>query len=224
MPALPDVNKCLRVVLQHNYGTDIDVISRFFVQYAGVSPTSAQLDTWCSDMATNWGTNVAPITSNTVTLANVYATDLSSPLGYAGESPAGIGGGLTGLPLSADACGVIAYEIGRRYRGGHPRGYWPVGDALYLSEPQTWSDTFVGLMFDAFSGFFSELLADPWTGAGTLTQVNVSYYQGFQVITNPITGRARNVPTVREVPQVDQVLTLTARARVGSQRRRLGKS
>jgi hypothetical protein len=50
--------------------------------------------------------------------------------------------------------------------------------------------------------------------------VNVSYYNGFTVVTNPTTGRARNVPTLRGTPVVDTVTGIVARVQVGSQRRR----
>jgi hypothetical protein len=37
-------------------------------------------------------------------------------------------------------------------------------------------------------------------------QVNVSYYEGFRVVTDPVTGRSRNVSQLRsEGPEVDRI-------------------
>ncbi|MGO9750265.1 MAG: hypothetical protein ACLP8S_05560 [Solirubrobacteraceae bacterium] len=52
-------------------------------------------------------------------------------------------------------------------------------------------------------------------------QVNVSYYEGFQVVTDPLTGRSRNVSQLRsEGPVVDRITGFSINPKLGSQRGR----
>jgi hypothetical protein len=88
------------------------------------------------------------------------------------------------------------------------------------SQPGQWNNAFVTAVQTGVTNFFTAVLGAGWTGAGTLTHVNVSYYSGFHVVTDPLTGRARNVPLVRVSPVIDTVTTIVARASFGEQRRR----
>jgi hypothetical protein len=116
---------------------------------------------------------------------------------------------------------VSSYTIQRRYRGGHPRGYWPFGVTTDLQNDVDWTAAFVTACNTGFSTFFTALFAAGWTGAGTLTQVNVSYYDGFTVVVSPTTGRARNVPTLRVSPVQDTILIVACKVSIGTQRRRI---
>jgi hypothetical protein len=90
-----------------------------------------------------------------------------------------------------------------------------------LAGPQLWDAGFLSDVLDGVNGYFDDVEAGGWTGAGTLDQVNVSYYSDFDVVISPTTGRARNVPRPRGTPLVSPITTRAARARIGSQRRRL---
>jgi hypothetical protein len=220
MPALPAVPKVIRVALIHSYGEDNDVVTRFFVSYSGTAPTAAQLNTYAAAMITNWGTDLKSLCNAQVKITECVVEDLSSPTSAIGAAVGSTAGTLAGATLTGGTAFVVSYTIARRYRGGHPRGYWPFGDAVTLNDPQTWTAGFTGNVNADLGAFFTDALAAGWTGAGTLLHVNVSYYEGFTVVTNPITGRARNVPTLRATPLVDTVTGIVARTQVGSQRRR----
>ena len=52
-------------------------------------------------------------------------------------------------------------------------------------------------------------------------QVNVSYYEGFEVVTDLRTGRSRDVPQLRPGgPAVDKITGFSINPKLGSQRRR----
>lgn len=54
-----------------------------------------------------------------------------------------------------------------------------------------------------------------------INQVNVSYYEGFEVVTDPVTGRSRNVPQLRPGgPVVDKITGFSINPKLGSQRLR----
>jgi hypothetical protein len=225
LPALPVVPKVIKTDLVGSYGGDTDVVNRFYLQYTGTAPTAGDLDTIANAIGASWDSNIASVCSETaVALSAVTMTDLSTVTSPSVEQPAVFPGTRTGAELPADACFVTGYEITRRYRGGHPRGYWPFGVAADLATAQTWDSGFITAAVDAVAGFFGTIPGLVWTGGGVLSQVSVSYYEGFTAVENPITHRYRNVPNVRVTPLIDAVADIVGRPRVGSQRRRLGKS
>lgn len=226
MPALPDVPKVLKIEFVHSYGTDTTVMSRQFWSYSGSAPNSDDLDTFCVNVGGGWDSNCASLSNAAqVALETVTAIDLSSSTGAEGTGAAAFPGTRDGADLDAATAMVVAYPISRRYRGGHPRGYWPFGSQPDLATPQTWSSGFVTEVADGIIGMNGNTAASGWGGAGILQQVSVSYYDGFVAVENPLTHRYRNVPTVRVTPLIDVVSTeVIPRTRVGSQRRRLGRS
>jgi hypothetical protein len=206
----------------HAYGSDLDVVTRFFIRFTGVNPTVAQLDAFNASVGSEWNTALAAEASTFVNLATVESTDLTTPSSAQATTATDYAGSRAGDEVPASAAAVAAYEISRRYRGGHPRGYWPFGVAGDLTTVQHWSNAFVAEFTASLVVFFGFIVGAGWAAAGTLDHVNVSFYHGFTVVTNPSTGRARNVPTLRGAPIIDAVVGIVGRARVGSQRRRLG--
>jgi hypothetical protein len=223
MTALPAVPSVLDVSLKWSYGSDVDVISRFFIQYSGTAPTAGQLDTFCAAVGAEEATEFAALRHSTTESLECTAVDLTSETSAQGTAVLSTVGTLSGVALPADNCALVSYEINRRYRGGHPRGYWPFGSSTEINSPQLWSSGFVTTFGTNVASFFSAILGDGWSGAGTLLHVNVSRFEGFTVVTNPVTGRARNIPKVRTTPLIDTVTALVARQQIASQRRRLGK-
>lgn len=222
MAVLPNVAKTVRVAMIHSYGSDTDVVTRFFIRYSGTAPSSAQLDTFCASCVAAWGAFMVTECDPNVSLTEVTAVDLSSPSAAQGVFADTIPGTKSGGTLPASTAVVSSYVFGRRYRGGHARGYWPMGVETDVGGPQTWDGGSIGGFQTAVDGFFGLVIAGGWSGAGTLDHVSVSYYHGFTVVINPSTGRARNVPTLRATPVVDVVTANAVRQRIGTQRRRLG--
>jgi len=224
MAPLPVVPSTLRVACKHTWDLDTDVLSRFFITYTGSAPTAGQLDTFCTAVASAWASDLAPLCPSDIVLTEVEAIDLTSATSAQGLATVSDAGSRSGVTLSADTCLLVGYEINRRYRGGHPRGYWPFGVQADLFNAQTWASAFVSACATDFASFFAAVIAAGWSGAGTLSHTNASIFEGFTVEISPSTGRARNVPTKRASAVVDAVTSLAVRSRVASQRRRLGKS
>jgi hypothetical protein len=220
VPALPDVPKVLKLALVHLYGANLDVVTRHYIAYSGSAPSDADLNAFCEAVRNNWDEDVKPLCSDDVELKLVEATDLTTVTSAIGSFATSVEGTRTGTPIPAASCVVQSYEIARRYRGGHPRGYWPCGVNTDLAGSLEWSSDAIADFQPGLDAYFADALASGWGGAGTLTHVNVSYYEGFTVVTDPITGRARNVPTPRDTPVIDTISSTIVRARVGSQRRR----
>ena len=220
MPALPNVSKVVRSALEGKWSSGGIAVNRFYVRYSGSAPSSADLTAFAGTLATAWSDNMSAHVHEDFEITGATCIDLSSPTSAEGAVVVGMPGALTGGLLPADACLVMANLIGRRYRGGHPRVYLVAGDDTKITTEQFWDPTFVSTIEGAWAALISEYAAGVWSSGGTITHVNVSYFEGFTVVISPTTGRARNIPSRRSPPLVDDVLTYAGRTRIGSQRRR----
>lgn len=221
MPALPAAPGCVQIKFKGSRTATAVWLSRLYIHYTGTAPTAAQLSSYLTALATNFGTNIIPLIQAATALTELDATDLSSAVGATATLASAQTGTRAGSSLPGQACTVVSYEIARRYRGGHPRGYWPFGADNDITSEQTWGTTFTSAVATGFQNMITSMLGAGWTGAGTLTHVNVSYFSGFTVVTNPITHRARNVPTLRVSPTVDTISAYVVRPSIGTQRRRI---
>lgn len=218
MPPLPAVPNVLRADFQWKIGGDTDAATKLCFRYSGGPPNPTDATNFAalmwSDMSSLMGLCVA-----SVSLEGVKVTDLSSSSGALGIHTETAAGSRTGDEGPGSLCLLANYLITRRYRGGKPRSYWPFGVAQDLSTQQTWDATLLNAVSTSLAGLFSAIIGQN-EGTTTITDhVNVSYYEGFHVITTP-SGRMKNVSNVRAVPVVDTIVSFGLSARPASQRRR----
>lgn len=219
MPALPSPGKVIRTRLQFTDGTDTNILNTLHFSYTG-TVSSADLTSFNTTLGTDWGSYMKAYITENVTLESITSTDLSSDLGAEVETAIGTTGTNSGTKMPSSVCMVIKLEIARRYRGGHPRNYLTGFPTSYLATADTWSTTEANDIVSSYGTMISALLADAPADAGTVGCVNVSYYNGFTAVENPLTHRYRNVPTVRETPVVDNVNSFGVNYKVAAQRRR----
>lgn len=222
MPALPSVPQVVRAQFNFTVGTDVLARCRAFYHYSGAAPTSLLLGGSANGMMGAWSAAGGPTLQTPQTaLDSVTITDLTSPTAAEGTSTSSaIPGTRSGGELPASASMVLSGTVLRRYRGGHPRSYFPCGVDTDLSTQQTWTSGFVALAYNNLVSFLTDYSAWEWSGSGTLTPVNVSFYEGFTTHTGT-TGRVRNVSTPRTAPLVDTIVGWVARQGIGQQRKRL---
>lgn len=224
MPALPSVAK----VLQLSFGTVNSAkgykdINRIHFSYTGTAPTSVLLNNFAAIALTAFGAALDGAMSTNNVITSLDVVDLSSPTAGVGVANDTIVGTLTGAAVPGDSCVVMSAKIARRYRGGHPRSYLPLGDVTKMADDDTWTTLWLGTVLTAWNGFITAVEGAGWTGAGTLAPVNVSYYEGFTNVT-PVGKRAYSVPTLRVGgPLVDPIVDYIARPKIGTQRKRLGR-
>lgn len=223
MPPLPAAPKVVQLAFQTSSGDGEPVfINRLHFSYTGTAPTSGQLESFAATVLTAWASALCPSMSTEKVAAGCVAIDLSSPTSATAAVTGATAGALTGLKVPDDAAFVMSATVARRYRGGHPRSYLPLGDATSLSTARSWTSGFMAAVVTAWAGFVTALEGAGWAGAGTLGMVNVAYYHGYTLVTYP-SGRSRDVPTVRPGgPLIDPIVGYVPRARLGSQRRRIG--
>lgn len=220
MPALPVVPEVVALDFVYTTLDDTGMQNRTYWQYAGAPPTVSSLGTLVSGARAAWVTYMQPLFNASVNLAVVKAIDLSSPTGAVNEDTTVTPGTRSGAQLPLNCAVVQSFILGRRYRGGHPRNYVPAFSTGDIDHDRIWLPDSVTEFGDAFSSFIAAIGTSGWSG--DVAQVNVSYYSGYAVITLP-SGRARNQPTLRVTPLVDAISDMVTRAKIGSQRKRLGK-
>jgi hypothetical protein len=221
MPALPAVPQVLRVQFHWTIGEDTTTATTLHMHYTGTAPNAAA----CSGLALALGNAMDTMTAltmlNTYSMTAVRVTDLTAAAAGDATSAFSTAGGKSGTMIAAGACALANYQIGRRYRGGKPRSYWPFGWAEEMADPQKWGATFINTCDTALNSFVSTAKGTTVSGTTIDQLVSVSYFSGFHVVTDPVTGRARNVPTLRSGgPAVDDVISQTFNPRIAYQRRR----
>jgi hypothetical protein len=222
MPALPATpSGVVKIALGHSVEEDALVTSSHCLSYTGGAPTSADLEDIATSVSVTWAEYLAPMMTPDGYLGSVTVYDLANPATVEGVWSGSEEGTRTGALPSIATCALMQGHIDRRYRGSRPKLFLPYGVVADSEDINQWTGDFLTEMPEAWGDYITNLAVD---GAGSTVlgdPVGVSYYHGFTVVTSPTTGRARNVPTVRDVPLVSDIISYTLRARFGSQRRRI---
>lgn len=227
MPALPAITGLLRVLLQYTLAAGPTILNRLFFQGSG-STSSTALNTWAGNVATNWGTNIKGSLVPALTLTGVTVEDLTSSISPVGATSVSIAGTSTHLdPPGVEGCLIIKNITAFRSRGGHSRTYiagFPNSNLLSSSATNWNSASAAGFVTNWVAFIGSITGASGPAGYTGLAQVVPNYYHGFTVVTNPITGRARNVPKLIASPTTNAVTSHVANTVLGTQRRRTHQS
>jgi hypothetical protein len=218
MPELPAVPNVLKFQLVWKAYSDVTAMTVHYFQYSGGPPSPANCASMASNMVTVGQIEFQALADVNSGQESCTCTDLSSPTAGQGAGGTPWVGTRSGSSLSPATAILVRHTINRRYRGGKPRSYLPLGTSSDVTTAGLWSNAFVSAVDSAWGSFAAGMLA---SGAGcTITNiVNVSYYKGSTVFIKP-SGRAENRPTPRASPLVDQILGHISEPMIASQRRR----
>lgn len=216
MPALPDVPQVLKAVHTGTQdGEPWATISHWrYVMSGGGAPSSTQLAVACAKFVNSWRDNIRPFIGADAFDDQVELIDLttvSSATGVAPDGDAGAGGPHT---FDLRACILVTKKIARRYRGGHPRTYWPgVAGSQLLDGGRNVDPAVLAGLQAGFTAYYTDIppaiTTDGATGMSSFHEVNVSYHSGG---------------VLRAVPVVDDILGYVVQAQTATQRRRLHRS
>lgn len=187
------------------------------IEYGGTAPTVSDLNTWAGSIADTpphpWKFYLNTFFSHDFTLTEIDIVDLSSSSGAVGLATYSVVGGDT-FPAPTNAASVLTnWKIARRYRGGHPKTFWPpfgddnVQDALHWKSAQITS--FAAQLFP----FWAAVNALAPSGMLPVTLASISYFDKTTVPTPP---------HLRTSPVVDLIIGETTPTKIATQRRRMG--
>lgn len=222
MTPLPNVPGVLEIDHRFTLGNDTNVNTKLHFAYTGGPASAAQLTTLAGMIEAQCASHVMPQFISYAVLNQLTVQDLSdrtAPLGvWSGNTPGVLGGNMN----PASICVVASYHISRRYRGGHPRGYWPMGNQAQNLTAGSWNGTFIGNCTAALQAYVAAVTGMV-SGLTVANQVAISYYHGSSPYTRP-NGQTAYRATLRANPLIDAVSGITCSSRMGSQRRRLKKA
>lgn len=220
MPALPPVPGVFKFLLQWGDGTDTNALSVLHFQYSGAVPTGVDWNNYCSAFNGLQAAEWPIVLDSSSSYMGCAAIDLSVG-GAEGGTAASVVGTRAGNPIGAASSCLIHYPISRRYRGGKPRTYLPMGTDADLLTRQTWTGAFLSAIETFWNTVRVAAVDAGPVGASVVgSQVAVSYYGPPNRLITGSTGRVRTISTVRATPIVDVLSSFQPRPKVASQRRR----
>jgi len=219
---LPPAPGVLKVQLHWTVGLDTTCFNTFHLKFAGSGPSNADCVTLAGTVYADVQATLILSTHPSVILDAVTVTDLSDPAAgigtHTGTAPGTAGGG----PLPANCCVLVNYTVQRRYRGGKPRSYIPMGTDTDLQNPQTFAAASVTNFGVRMNALITDMLGLTWGGGNVTQLVQVSYVGGHTWSqNNPPNGPWKSHPVYRTTPQIDQLTSTVVNPTVGTQRRRV---
>jgi hypothetical protein len=209
MPPLPSPGKVIKLenFFSNENGRGVNI---FHIAYNGNPPSVADLNGLHSAIIASLDYIYNHNGAVSLTVYQQILTDLSSDTGASAEYTDSTTGTVAGAVLPMSAAVVVSWPILRRYRGGHPRSYFPLGTADTLEGTSTidWQASFLTNVQNDALGFMNGVGDYTGPNIGNTTLVNVSYRSGG---------------SLRPTPLVDLLQHPIAKVRICTQRRRLGK-
>lgn len=223
MASLPPVPNVVRLEFKYSVGLDVTSGSRIYFLYSGSVPTDPQFGSWGSAIAQALNDHIVPVMSTSIQVTEIRMTDLGSNTGADLTVNTANAGQRVGVLLPASACALINYSIKRRYRGGKPRTYWPMGVDTDLANPQEWSSVARTTFTSTWSAFLGAVIAGAAGAPNITTLCNVSYYESVPTGSFDPSGKPIMRQELRPNPVVDPILGTSVNPILGSQRRRYGR-
>lgn len=224
MPALPSVANIIRsgFLFGQPAGEALGKVALHFA-FTGGPPSAAQLIDIGNQFMNATDAHLKSLTPNAIHWQSATLTDLTSSTSATGESThASIAGTRGASSVATPLCVMTNYLVSRRYRGGHPKSFWPFGVVGDLGDYNHWDNTLIADVDAGVPAFITACLAASSGGVAISDWVQVSYFHGFTPFTEP-SGRVRNIPNVRATPLVDPLAYAFASSIFGVQKRRRGK-
>lgn len=203
-------------ILRLRFAGSIQTVSPWNVilhwNYTGPQPPSTTLNALCQQFASAWLTHLAPVHHVGVTLTTVEAVDLTAPDAAFGSALVAHVGTLAGTPFPASVAVCVSWKVNYRWKGGHPRSYFPAGVTASTANGRTWTTAAVGQFETAVNGFFGAMNAAA-SGSVTGRLTCLRRYQTLEV----------GQPPVEFTPPLPlDFVTFDVDSRIDTQRRRLG--
>jgi hypothetical protein len=179
---------------------------------------SGDIATLATAVFTAWQSRLKGSMGPNVEVHEVDTVDLSNATGVGNtHTVTPVFGGLSSPLEPSSMCLVQQNKIAARYRGGHPRTYWPIGSQAQLANENTWQTGPLGVYQTQIDNFFDDVLAAGYTASPSLVQVIPRF--SYTYVNDPVGHKYKKERT--GLLAVSPVLSHFLVTRVGSQRKRL---
>lgn len=221
MPTLPSVASVLKIGLVWQIGSDLEAFTNIHAHYSGTAPDNASCAVIAQAVHTSVVSHLQSHMTTNRAIIFVRVTDLTTPSSGIGEYHSGILGTSGGAPLP-DSIGMLArHTIARRYRGGKPKSFTPLGAATDLDPSGDFNAAALATVNTAWVAFWASLITITNAGTSLDRMVSISYFSGSTWQPHPPpANKTVRVPTLRVAPVIDDITATALSPRPGSQRRR----
>ena len=156
-------------------------------------------------------------------MTQVNVQDVTTTAGHIGTW-VGSDAGTNASPQPTSAsCMQVNYIISQHYRGGKPKGFWPMGTEADQASGTNWGATSISNSVTAFKAFVTAMLALTSSGITLPNHVAVSFFSGSTPNTDLSKWAPRNMPAQRGTSVQYTVSDYTIATIIASQRRRYGR-
>lgn len=219
MAPLPPAPGVIEVGLHWTIGEDSSAVTKLHFSATGGTPAQADLTTMAAAVGAAVNTNMINQFNGAVKLTQVTCKELTSGIGTQGSDSTVRTGSNANNSMPAQVCFLVNYRIGRSYRGGKPRSYFPPPTTDKQQDPQTLSSGGISGFTTALTAVLAAIVGHTFGAINVTGQVSVSYYNGGSW--SIVSGRPHFTPVRRSSPQIDPVLSWSVAPKFGTQRRRM---
>lgn len=206
---LPFAPACIKVRLSGQQGAGEFGMVFHYRQASGADITDADANTFASNVVSTYGSNITPLVPPSTVLTSVVVEGLNSATDGVGANGTLEPGSNPGTESFAQVAVLEKDLVALRYRGGHPRHYWPAPVATAIGSPTTLSAAGVAAWGSAVTAYHSAI-------AGFLTALwgASSEYGAISYFSHH---------ALRPSPLFMPILGTSIETTLATQRRRLGR-
>jgi hypothetical protein len=194
----------VKIAIVCNGNDGREAVNVFHQAYGGGPPSFSDCETIGQAWYNQWVAELTPTQPAQTNLISVTVTDLSSSTGAEGiynnagtPTPGTSAHGM--LPLHS--CFVLSKTILRRYRGGHPRMYLPIGTTNDLNDDGHWKGSSWVPWVAAWATMVSNVIAEnPFGGTSVAEECCVSYNGKYDLPNSGPPTYRRVTPAVFDIP------------------------
>jgi hypothetical protein len=147
--------------------------------YTGPAPNNSDLNDFCLAVWNAWVAQLTPFQPAGTSLVRVDAVDLSSILsasGFEDNGGAPVPGTSVGGLIPISTAFLVSKQVGRRFRGGHPRSYFPIGVVTDLNNDGDWKGASVTAMLNGAVAFIVAPLGNTYGATTIQREVYPTYF------------------------------------------------
>lgn len=181
--------------------------------------SAANMQSLCNAARTSYGAHLAKHGGNLTNLDTVTGVDIGASIPASAQATGsipgtGAGGNLANSSMSA----VMRNHINARYKGGHPRSYWPLGTTTDTANEYSWTNTFLTVFASDMVLFVSDIVA-ALPGSGSTAANHCVPLYTYEYVDDASHHKYRKIRS--GLKAVYTVANYSTMQKFGTQRRRL---
>lgn len=198
MPPLPPVPGVIKVQLFwtiHSYGG----ANVLHFSYTGGPPDHSSCAEIASTISSGFNSTLTASLGTDVALLAVVVTDLSSDTGASGQDLTEHAGHISSPVPGNQMATCTKWPVALRYRGGHPKTFWPPLPTSTMADPSNWGDAAVSNWNSLVDDFIAVCVAASGGSTSVVDHVAVSYFSGHAMRPTPLVLTLGSAQTNRRI-------------------------